>query len=112
MLRASMKPEEYNPKAREAFGQLLIDIGVSIFKAIMLFMTVVPLAALAKGVFLPHEQNVSVWEALVSISPGTQALIFALLIGSFWLGYYFWKEGLRHIHELENQNQENNKPVK
>lgn len=107
-----MKPEEYNPKAREAFGQSLIDIGVSIFKAIMLLVTAIPLAALAKGVFLPHEQKVSVWEALVSISPGTQALVFALLIGSFLLGYYFRKEGLRHIHELENPNQENNKLAK
>ena len=102
-----MKPEKYNPKAREAFGRSLIDIGVSIFKAIMLLVTAVPLAAITKGVFSSHGQEVSVWEALNSVTPGTQVLIFALLIVSFLIGHYFRKEGLRHIHETEEPNKEN-----
>lgn len=44
-----MKPNEYNPKAREAFGKSLIDIGVAIFKGIMLLFTLAPLSFLLKG---------------------------------------------------------------
>lgn len=102
-----MKPEQYNSKAREAFGQSLIDIGVSIFKAIMLLVTAVPLAAITKSVFSPHSQEVSVWEALNSVTPGTQALVLVFLIVSFLMGHYFRKEGLRHIHETEEPSEEN-----
>jgi len=95
-----MKPEQYSPRAREAFGRSLIDIGVSIFKAIMLLITAVPLAAIAKSVFLPNGQ-VSVWESLNSVSPSTKAMILLLLMVSFLVGHYFRREGLRHIHESE-----------
>ena len=46
-----MKPEEYNGKAREAFAKSLIDIGVAIFKGIILLVTVVPITVLAKSAF-------------------------------------------------------------
>jgi hypothetical protein len=33
-----MNPNNYNPKAREAFAKSLIDIGVAIFKGIVLLL--------------------------------------------------------------------------
>lgn len=44
-----MKPEEYNPKAREAFGKSLIDVGVGIFKGVVLLFTVAPMTLLIKN---------------------------------------------------------------
>lgn len=95
-----VKPEDYNPVAREAFGRSLIDIGVSIFKGVVLLLTVVPLAAIFKSAF-DRGEEVSFLAIVNNLSPGTQWLFIGLLGVAFVSGYVFRKEGLRHLHELE-----------
>ncbi|ATC88752.1 hypothetical protein PARC_b0569 [Pseudoalteromonas arctica A 37-1-2] len=57
-----MKPEDYNPKAKEAFGKSLIDIGVAIFKGIILLFTVVPLAAILQIAINGNKKSVSLFD--------------------------------------------------
>lgn len=97
----NMKPDELNPKAREAFGKSLIDIGVAIFKSLMLLCTVFPLAAFLKAIFSSPDASVSLLEILSRISLITYLLIIAFFCMAFLLGHYFRKEGIRHLHELE-----------
>ena len=96
-----MKPEELSPKAREAFGKSLVDIGVAIFKSLMLLITVVPLAALLKASLNTDSSPVSIFKLLSSISMGTYFVVIALMCLGFWIGLVFRREGIRHIHEVE-----------
>lgn|GEM_PF-2988500 len=100
-----MKPDNYNPKAREAFARSLIELGVSVFKAVILLVTALPLTLVVKGVFDGGLQQISVFDLIGSLSMTTKVIILSLLIASFVLGHLFRKEGLRHLHELENGNQ-------
>lgn len=95
-----MKPEQYNPRAKEAFAKSLIDIGVTVFKSIILLITVVPLAALIKGT-IGGAKEISVFQILGSLSHTTLSAISVLLAVGFFVGHYLRKEGLRHLHELE-----------
>ena len=96
-----MKPDKYNPKAREAFGKSLIDIGVAIFKGIILLVTVVPITVIAKSAFEGTSTSISVFEILGSMSNETLWSLMGLILVAFFGGHYLRKEGLRHIHELE-----------
>jgi hypothetical protein len=98
-----MKPDNYNPKAREVFGKSLIDIGVAIFKSIILLITVAPLAAIMQSGFKGEKESISIFEIWLSLSSGTQWTFVIFLILSFIAGALFRQEGLRHIHELENE---------
>jgi hypothetical protein len=97
-----MKPEEYNPKAREAFGKSLIDVGVGIIKGTVLLFTVAPLAITMKGAMDGTNKNISWLELFGSMNSLTYFLFLGLLAAALLLGHYFRKEGLRHIHEIEN----------
>ncbi len=99
-----MKPEQYNPKAREAFGKTLIDIGVSIIKGIFLLLTVVPLGFIIKGVTDESSVSISLTGFMTFLSSPVYLVFLVLLGGGFILGNHFRKEGLRHIHEIENQS--------
>jgi len=97
-----MKPDNYNPMAREAFAKSLIDIGVTIFKGIILLFTVVPLVLIFKSVFDGAATNVSFLDVYISLSPVTRIVFLVLLGVSGVAGHLFRKEGLRHLHEIEN----------
>ena len=60
----------------------------------------VPLAAIFKSAFDGGEE-VSFLAIVNNLSPGTQWLFIGLLGVAFVSGYVFRKEGLRHLHELE-----------
>lgn len=102
-----MKPENLNPKAREAFAKTLIEVGVSIFKAIILLVTIAPISVIFKSAFDGKSSNISLLEMAASISGGTQVFLLAILSAAFILGHFFRREGLRHLHELENQSNHN-----
>jgi hypothetical protein len=99
-----MKPEQYNPKAREAFGKSLIDIGVGIFKGIMLLFTVAPMTFLLKSAMDGTSKSVSMYELFAFMSSDSYIAFLALLAVAFFVGHYFRKEGLRHINEIENRS--------
>lgn len=97
-----MKPEKLNPKAREAFAKTLIDVGVSVFKGIILLLTVIPIAAIFKSAFDGVSIEISLIKIIGSMTISTYITLLALLIIAFFIGHLFRKEGLRHLHEIEN----------
>ena len=97
-----MKPEKLNPKAREAFAKTLIDVGVSVFKGIILLLTVIPIAAIFKSAFDGVSIEISLIKIIGSMTISTYITLLALLIIAFFIGNLFRKEGLRHLHEIEN----------
>jgi hypothetical protein len=97
-----MKLDEYNPKAREAFGKTLVDIGVSIFKGIILLFTVIPVSLILKGALENGSKQISVLQIFKSMSGDTYLLLILFLGVSFFLGGKLRELGLRHIHESEN----------
>jgi predicted small integral membrane protein len=100
-----MNPNNYNPIAREAFARSLIDIGVAIFKGVILLLTIAPLAAIFRSAF-DTEEKISFLSIVDNLTLGTQWLFISLLGGAFILGYFFRKEGLRHLHEMEGNKNE------
>jgi len=93
-----MKPEDYNPKAREAFAKSLIDVGVGIFKSIMVLIVIAPITFIFKAA-LEGKSDLPIFNG---ISDPLFNIFIVLLIIGFALGYYFRREGLRHLHELES----------
>ena len=94
-----MKVSQLNPKAREAFGKSLVDVGVGIFKGIMLLFTVAPMTFLLKSGL----EGANAVEALAKFwgfmrSPMYFAFL-GFLLAAFFVGEKFRREGLRHIHE-------------
>ncbi|WP_155826457.1 hypothetical protein [Vreelandella zhanjiangensis] len=96
-----MKIEEYNSKAREAFGKTLVELGVAVFKGIILLITIIPLGFIAKTIAEENENPISFIEFISSMSNETYLTFIILLSISFILGHALRKEGLRHIHESE-----------
>ncbi len=97
-----MKAENLNPKAREAFAKTLIDVGVSVFKGIILLLTVIPIAAIFKSAFDGVSIEVSLIKIVGSMTVATYITLLTLLIIAFFIGHLFRKEGLRHLHEIED----------
>ncbi|MCE9686661.1 hypothetical protein LZP73_10630 [Shewanella sp. AS16] len=96
-----MKPNNYNPKAKEAFGRSLIDIGVAIFKGLMLLFTVAPASIIVKDVFEDGTSKISLYEALANMSTPTYYMFLGIILIGFLIGHVFRKEGLRYLHEAE-----------
>jgi len=98
-----MKAKDMNPKAREAFGKTLIDIGVSIYKSIMLLILVFPITIVLKSALEGTDSTVSIYQIINSFSVDTQyTLIFFISIAVI-AAELARNEGLRHIHEVENK---------
>ncbi len=97
-----MKPENYNPKARQKFGETLVEIGVAIFKGIMLLFTIAPLTFMLSNVSPKGQIETSVSDLFKFMTSTTYLLFLVLLSFAFFAGHYFRNEGLRHIHESEN----------
>jgi uncharacterized membrane protein len=107
-----MKPDKYNHRAREAFGKSLIDIGVSIFKGVIALFTIVPITIFVKSVLEGKKADVSVIGIFESISVGTFIALMVFILFAVLLGNFFRKEGLRHIHEIENLTRRKRKKTK
>lgn len=97
-----MRPEDLNPKAREAFAKTLIEVGVSIFKGIILLFTVVPVTAILKSAFDGVAVDVSLLKMIGSMSVGMYVILLSFLIAAFLVGHLFRREGLRHLHEIDS----------
>jgi uncharacterized Tic20 family protein len=99
-----MKISEYNQKAREAFGKSLVDIGVAIYKGLIILFTVIPITVILKASVESETQNVSIFTPFERMSSATYLTLIAFLITAFVAGYLFRSEGLKHIHESEQSN--------
>lgn len=98
-----MKPEHYNPKAREAFGKSLIDIGVGIYKGIMLLVTLVPMTFVLNCGLQGIDALESFRKLFLFMGTPAYFIFLGLLPIAFYFGEKFRREGLRHIHEIESR---------
>ncbi len=96
-----MKITEYNPKAREAFGKSLVDIGVAIYKGLIILFTVVPITVILKASLETEAQNISIFTPFERMSSSTYLTLLVFLVTAFLAGHFFRSEGLKHIHESE-----------
>lgn len=100
-----MKPEQYNPKAREAFARSEIDVGVGLFKGIFLLFTVAPMTYLLKGAVDGTYKAISLGELLSFIGSPAYFLFLAWLALAYYLAHWCRKDGLRRLHEMEQDSQ-------
>ncbi|MFD1217556.1 hypothetical protein [Microbulbifer celer] len=99
-----MKPSEYNKEAREAFGKTLVDIGMAVFKGIILLFTIIPITAILKSIFDGPESTDTMVQAFFTMDNGTYLLLVGFIGLSFLIGHIFRKEGLKHIHAANQEN--------
>ncbi len=99
-----MKVEDLNPKAKEAFAKSLIDIGVAIFKTILLLVVVVPITMVAKGIFSDAEVTIGTLAGQFNFL--SYALYLSLILVALFLGNHFRAAGLQIFHDLEAVNSE------
>jgi len=92
-----------NPKAREAFGKTLIDIGVAIYKSIMLLVLIFPITLILKSSLEEQGSTISFFEIINSFSTGTQLSLLILIAIAIIAAELARTEGLRHLHEVENK---------
>ena len=95
-----MKPEDYNPKAREAFAKSLIDAGVAIFRSVLLLFILLPVTYIVKAGL--DGKSMSFDEVLNIISAEMFFIVVALIIFGIWIGVRLRDEGVRHLHDMEN----------
>jgi len=96
-----MKLEDYNDKAKEAFAKSLIDIGVAIFKSMILTIMVLPVTLIVKTTIDGGNSEISVIQILSSMSGITYATFLSFIIFAFFSGYYFRKEGLKILNTID-----------
>jgi len=102
-----VKWEEYNPKAKEALGKIFIDIGVAIFKGIILLFTVVPVTVILKSVLDKEDKPFSLLSAVASMTFGTYILLVFFVVFSMMAGAHMRDKGLKYIHEAEEELKNN-----
>jgi hypothetical protein len=94
-----------NPKAKEAFAKSQIDIGVSIFKSIMILVTTLPLALFLKASFDGNKSGdlISIVNVIQSFSLGSQILIGFLFFSALFMGHNLRRTGIKILNEMESE---------
>lgn len=77
-----VRPEHYNPKAREALGRSLIDISGALYKGLFLLVTVVPASFILKNAFEGKDETFSIAALLSNISFFGYAFFLAYIWGT------------------------------
>lgn len=95
-----MRIEDLNNKAKEAFAQSLIDIGVTIFKGMFVTVMVLPITLIVKAVLEKGSASISIMDVLNSMSPDVKASIFILLGIAFLVGHFFRKKGVMLLNSI------------
>ena len=97
-----MNVSDLNDKAKEAFAKSLIDIGVSIFKGIILTLMVLPATLIVKATIEDNSSKISIVEILGSMSGPTYISFLALLSIAFFAGHLFRKEGVKLLNTIDD----------
>ncbi len=98
-----MKIKNLSPKARKAFGQSQIDAGMAIFKAFLLLVTVLPVSFILKSLADNKDTEVTLVSSIEKMSPGVYFMLMGFIFLSLASGWLLRKNGLKHIHEAEQQ---------
>ena len=96
-----MKPERYNPKAKEAYAKSLIDTGVAAFKGVVLLATLTPVTFIAKAGLDGKISSVN--DLPNSISFGMLCVVVAFLGIGLLFGAFLRDRGVRVLHEMEKK---------
>tara|TARA_R110002096_G_C14590172_1_gene721926 strand:+ start:1532 stop:1834 length:303 start_codon:yes stop_codon:yes gene_type:complete len=99
-----MEIDDYNPKAREAFGKSLVDIGVSIYKGIIILFTIVPITVILKTTLSNNPKDTNLIMIFGNMSVSNYVTLIVFLIAAFLAAHFFRSEGLKHIHESEGND--------
>ena len=97
-----MKIGDLNDKAKEAFAKSLIDIGVAIFKGIILTLMVLPATLIVKATIENNSSKISIIEILGSMTGPTYISFIALLSIAFFAGHTFRKEGIKLLNTIND----------
>jgi len=101
-----MKIKELNNLAKEAFARSLIDVGVAIFKSLIITLMVLPATLIVKATIENNSSKISIIDIFQSMSGLTYTLFLALLFIAFTAGYYLRKEGIMLLNTIENKSLE------
>jgi hypothetical protein len=68
----------------------------------MLLFTAVPIASIFKAAIINESTEVPIWAAITNMSDGSYIALMVFLGVAFIAGHWLRREGLRHLHEMEN----------
>lgn len=97
-----MKPDQYNPKAKEAFGKSLVDVGVALFKSVMLLIFIMPASIIVMSTADVTKSNISVLDILQRMPSDTFTSFIIIISLAMVMGAYIRALGLKYIHDSEN----------
>ena len=100
-----MKQEDLNPKAREALAKSCIDVGVGIFKAIMLVIFVLPITLIVKDIFDGEGQSITFEQFWQFLSSPAYFVLGLSLVLSMIIGLYIRGMGLKILHQMEESDE-------
>ena len=96
--------KKLNPKAREALAKSSIDVGVAIFKSVMLVICVLPITLIVKDVIEGDKSAFKLNDILTFIASPKYFILAGLLLLSMLLGLYLRGAGLKILHDMEEPN--------
>ncbi len=96
-----MKIGELNPKAQEAFAKCQIDLGLALFKGAMLTVFVLPITLILKSKIDGAQDSISPATLFSVFDLSTYLTLVTLWIVVILLGNMFRKQGVRIIHDIE-----------
>jgi hypothetical protein len=96
-----MKPEQYSPKAREAFGKSLLDMSSAIANGVVVLIILVPLSLIWKGAFDVSSPVLNAERFWAFMRSPAYFIFLILFAAAVLFAVYARKEGLRHVHEAE-----------
>ena len=97
------RQEELNPKAREAFAKSSIDVGVAIFKSVLLVVFILPITLIVKAVFDSGGEKVSILDIVTSIDVFTWFFLGLFILVGMLVGYFYRDGGVKILDEMENE---------
>jgi len=95
--------EDLNPKAREAFAKSCIDVGVAIFKSVLLVVFILPMTLVAKAVFDSNQEGISIVHTILSIDSLTWLILLAFIVLGMLAGFFYRDNGLKILDDMENE---------
>jgi ABC-type long-subunit fatty acid transport system fused permease/ATPase subunit len=99
--RYVVKFEDMNNLAKEAFAKSQIDIGVGIFKAIMLLVLVFPITLIIKEGVDGKTSPITPQDVLNSLDPTTYVTLISFLGGALVLAILLRNSGLKYLNKIE-----------
>ena len=108
-----MKPNKYNPKAREAHARSLIDFGSTILKSSFIVLLVLPITAIVNAIFQNNSEkknaDFSLTDALSSVPEGTSFALLLFVTLALVLGLSLLFHGFKLLHDMESEYVEHQK---